>query len=302
MREHRLAVATAAAALALIVIGGLVHATGSSLACPDWPLCNGQVFPRMAGGVLFEYGHRIAALAVAVLTAVLAATVVRNRDDPVARRLALGAVALVGAQAALGAIAVVFGLPLAASVGHLAASMAFLALAVTLAFRLGPAAAESAPGRPRALAGIAAAGAYASIVLGAFVRHVGASLACRGAVLCDGSLWPGSGAARLHMAHRLWNWALAALVLAAAVRTLADPEAPRRARILAALAPVLLAGQGLLGIATVRSEASVPIVSLHLAVGALVLADLVALYLSLGPRRTAAAPAADGRAGALAPA
>src|SRR5437899_12790115 len=49
---------------ALVVLGGIVHNTGSSLACPDWPLCNGTAFPRMAGAVLIEHGHRLTALLV----------------------------------------------------------------------------------------------------------------------------------------------------------------------------------------------------------------------------------------------
>jgi heme A synthase len=42
----------------LIMLGNLVHNTGSSLACPDWPLCYGEVFPEMKGGVLYEHSHR----------------------------------------------------------------------------------------------------------------------------------------------------------------------------------------------------------------------------------------------------
>jgi heme A synthase len=284
MREYRFAVATAAAAFALIVIGGLVHPTGSSLSCPDWPLCNGEILPPMKGGIAYEQGHRMAALAVAVLTAVLAAFVVRRRTDPQSRRLAVGAVVLVGAEAAVGAIAVVYGLPLLASVSHLALSMAFLAVTVALAFRLGPAASAPAAPLPRLLPGLAVLAAFGSVVLGALVRHAGASLACDGAVLCGGAIWPDTGAAQLQMAHRLWNWALAALVAAAAVRTLRDRRAPRRARALAAAAPALLVLQGLLGIATVRTEVSVPVVSLHLAVASLVITDLVALFVALGPR------------------
>ncbi len=116
MREYRLAVATAAAALALTVIGGLVEAQGAALACPDWPLCNDRVLPDMTGAVLVEHGHRIVALAVAILTATLAALVVRSRADPGVRRLAMAAVTLVGLQAALGAITVVYALPVLARI------------------------------------------------------------------------------------------------------------------------------------------------------------------------------------------
>ncbi len=276
--------ATAASALALIVIGGLVHPTGSSLSCPDWPLCNGQVLPPMKGTVAYELAHRIAAFGVALMTAVLAALVVRHRADPRARRLAVGAVALVAAEAAVGAIAVVYRLPLLASVTHLALSMAFLAVTVALASRLGPPAPAPAAPRPRALPGVAAAAAFGSVVLGAFVRHAGAALACEGLVLCGGTIWPDSGVARLQMAHRLWNWMLAALVAATALRTVGDRASPRRARVLAAAAPALLVVQGLLGMATVGTAVSVPFVSLHLAVAALVIADLVALFTALSPR------------------
>src|SRR5262245_37032924 len=42
----------------LIVIGGIVHNTDSGMACPDWPLCYGEVFPEMKGHILYEHGHR----------------------------------------------------------------------------------------------------------------------------------------------------------------------------------------------------------------------------------------------------
>jgi len=67
-----LAIATAIATYLLILIGGLVHGTGSSLACPDWPTCYGTFMPKMEGGVLVEHSHRLAAGTVVILTLVLA--------------------------------------------------------------------------------------------------------------------------------------------------------------------------------------------------------------------------------------
>src|SRR5271170_6668394 len=69
---HRFAVLCAAATFALIFIGGLVTSTGFALAVPDWPLAYGHLIPRLVGGVRFEYGHRVAAGFVVILTIVLA--------------------------------------------------------------------------------------------------------------------------------------------------------------------------------------------------------------------------------------
>ena len=52
-------VVTALSIYVLIVLGGLVASTDSGLACPDWPLCNGQVLPSLTINVLIEFTHRV---------------------------------------------------------------------------------------------------------------------------------------------------------------------------------------------------------------------------------------------------
>jgi heme A synthase len=302
MREYRFAVATAAATFLLLVIGGLVHPTGSSLACPDWPLCNGMFFPPMRGGILYEHGHRLAALAVSVLTVALAVTVFRARREPLLRGLALAAVALVGVQASLGALTVVYRLPLLVSASHLATSMAFFSLVIFLAHRLRPGAA-TAPPIDRGLVGLSAAAVYAQIVLGALVRHTGSALACgTDLVLCEGVAWPAWGPAQLHVLHRLLGYAVAALILSAALRTwrLARGGPPVRRR-LALLGPVLAATQVTLGLLTVWSYVALPVVALHLAVGAALLANQLVLFLVLGPRGATATASTPAPAHRLAP-
>jgi heme A synthase len=290
MLEFRLARATAAATFALLVIGGMVHATGSSLACPDWPLCYGQFFPAMEGGVLFEHGHRLVALAVSVLTLALAVTVWRRRRETAVRVGALVALGLVLFQASLGALTVVWKLPLVVSSGHLATSMAFFSVLVWLTWRLAPSAEGSAeapaPAGVRALAGAATLATYLQIVLGALVRHTGSGLACgTTVVLCEGAAWPPGGPAQLVTLHRYAGVLVALLVLAAAFAALRS--GPRRARGAARIAPALVVVQVLLGAWTVWSMISVGVVSLHLAGGALLLADSLLLFLLLGPRPAA---------------
>ena len=138
MREYRLAIVTAVAALALVVIGGLVDPGSDALACPDWPLCRGEALPALTGRVLVEHGHRLVAFAVGALTLALAVLVYRRRSDRGLRRLAGGALGLVAAQAILGGVTVVFGLPVLARLGHLVLAMFFFAAVVHLALRLRP--------------------------------------------------------------------------------------------------------------------------------------------------------------------
>ena len=58
-----------------------VHATGSSLACPDWPLCYGSLLPEMKGGVAVEHSHRLAAGVVSLGTVFLAVLLTRRRKQ-----------------------------------------------------------------------------------------------------------------------------------------------------------------------------------------------------------------------------
>src|SRR5688500_8901790 len=101
MLEHRWAKLCAAATFALLVVGGTVNPTGSSLACPEPTLlCHGQLFPPMVGGVLYEHGHRLLAMTVGLFQIGLTLLLVRRR--PELRRLAWITLGMVVAQGALG--------------------------------------------------------------------------------------------------------------------------------------------------------------------------------------------------------
>jgi protoheme IX farnesyltransferase len=287
---HRLAVVTAVATYLLILIGGLVHGTGSSLACPDWPTCYGSFMPKMEGGVLVEHSHRLAAGSVVILTLVLATSLsLAGRRDALARRLRpFGwlAVVLVIVQALLGGITVLLRLPTPISTAHTATSLLFFMTVLYIAVRsrpervTPPAAAPPIVARAALIASVAV---YVQMVLGGLVRHSGAALACTDVPLCRGSLWPHAHPTVLIQAlHRLNAMAVACVVLTSAILSFRHARRPVT-RVLAVLAPALVGVQIWLGIRSVQSFLDLATVESHLAVATALLATLILTALTARP-------------------
>ena len=289
MRTRTLAATTALLTFVLIVLGGVVHGTGSSLACPDWPLCNGTAFPRMTGGVEFEHSHRLVALTVTVLVSLLALRARRAGGgmDARARRWAFAALGLVVVQASLGALTVVLRLPPAVSIAHLATSMCVLSSLVLLAVESDPPAPPVPDGaaRVRTWLGLAVLGAFAQIVLGAVVRHTGAALACTTVPWCSGAVWPDDALPRIQMLHR--GGALVAALLVSIGSRVAWARLPpgSGARRLALVPPAIVGAQIALGVAVIVGGAPLALVSIHLAAGTALLGSLVALWGRFRPVR-----------------
>jgi heme o synthase len=287
---YRFAVMTAAATYLLILIGGLVHGTGSSLACPDWPTCYGTFMPKMEGGVLVEHSHRLAAGTVVVLTLLLASLLTATRDPALRRLRPFGwlAVGLVFAQALLGGITVLLRLPTPISTAHTATSLLFFMTVLYIAVRSRPVspknlAKSAAPPVVSRLALIAAMAVYVQMVLGGLVRHSGAALACTDVPLCRGSLWPEAHPTVLIQAlHRLNAVAVGCLVLVSSIVTLRRASRPAL-RVLAVAAPVLVGIQIWLGIRSVQSFLDLATVESHLAVATALLATMMLTVLAARP-------------------
>ncbi len=230
-------------------------------------------------------------LLVAAGYAGFAFVIARARDTDA--RLAAGALAIVIFQGLLGGLTVLYRLPTLVLVMHLGTSMVFMSFAVLLALRLHEAAAR-APA-PRGLLWVTTAAVYLQIVLGATVRHTGAGLVCVDLPYCRGALWP-TGVhpmVHLHMAHRAFAFVVLGLVGACAVRIGRGSRGAVRA--LAWAGPALVVLQITLGVLTILTFKDLVPLTAHLLVGALLLADCVALLaLTRTLPKTVTAPAALG--------
>jgi heme a synthase len=275
MLEHRFAKLAAGATFLLLVIGGTVNPTGSSLACPEPTLvCHGQLFPPMVGGVLYEHGHRLAAMTVGFLQIALTVLLLRRTALRYLAWLLLGMVLV---QGALGAITVQYKLPWFVSTGHLLLGMTYFAMLIYTAFRTrrAPSALEldrhekqrAALGSARTWIVVAVGAVFVQLLLGALVRHHGAAMVCLGVPHCTmaGDWWPNTFVQHLHMIHRAFGVVVGVVTTIAAVQVYRHARSWPQLRLLALAAPLLVTLQIVLGIYTVLTLRSVPVAVGHFA-------------------------------------
>jgi cytochrome c oxidase assembly protein subunit 15 len=130
---NRFAIFVACATFFLIIAGALVTSNDAGLATPDWPLSNGQVFPKMVGNLFWEHGHRMVATTVGILTIVLLFYILRKEKRSWVRKLGIFALLAVIAQGLLGGLTVKLMLPLAVSAAHATLAQLFFCTTVSLA-------------------------------------------------------------------------------------------------------------------------------------------------------------------------
>lgn len=258
----------------LIVVGASVRVNGAGLACPDWPLCFGELLPPMDVGVAFEFGHRVLAGSVSLGFLAIAVALLRRRAHlPAALPAVIGvAAALLCAQVVLGGLTVLRLLAEWTVASHLLVGNLFLATLAAMTMLV-----RDPSGRgPRAhLTPVARGGAVMPIllvpvqlVLGGLVAGAGAGLACPSFPSCAGGAWFPSfvGVLGWVVAHRLVAWLLLGTALMATVLVWSDPVARRPAVALT----MALVAQAVVGVSNVLLRVPVELTLLHSAGAAVV--------------------------------
>jgi len=280
----RLGLLTSLSIFGLIVLGSIVRTTGSGLACPDWPLCQGRLIPPLQFNVMIEWAHRAVALAVSLLVFATAIWVMAHRD----LRARLGALVglmlgLLAAQVLLGALTVWKLLHPSVVSSHLAVALLLFStlLALTLVAEShsesAPAGSGEVPARPAFLLPVfllATTLTYAQAVLGGVVSSSHAALACPDWPTCNGEWFPSlQGLAGVHMLHRYGAYLVTAVVAFAAFQARLAQDPGVRAGAWLALGLNLL--QLVLGVSNVFLGAPTWLSAIHLATATAMLAMLV---------------------------
>ena len=289
--------------LLLLFLGSVVHATESSLACPDWPTCFGTMVPEMTGGVFWEHLHRLVAGGLLLMWS-LATWLTRREgaERPWIFKAALAGLGLLVVQSIFGGLTVLYRLPDLVSTTHLALALSFLVLAAVLASATSRAvdgADDPLPDRPspppfRTQGGLALRGwailtaglVFAQSVLGGLMRHMDAGMACPDAPLCLGQVVPPlvNAPITVHFLHRVLGMLVAVAVCALAYR-LYRSGLPYRERRWGPVAAALVLTQVGLGFASVLTVLAVVPVSLHTLVAASLLAVLAHVATVAEPAR-----------------
>ena len=324
-RFRRLLTATILATFALIVIGGVVRVSDSGLGCgaagsgtEGWPLCGGRVLPFLEESALIEFSHRAVASLLVILIAALAIQAFRRlRDHRWLVRGSIAAGVLVLSQAGLGGLTVEHGLRSALVAAHLGLAMVLLALLIALRGVAQPEASQPVDGSRalRATAAVTAALLLATIVAGGYVAGtegegtpnqplMGAHLACGDEFPgCLGKFMPFEYGrlVDIQLTHRalmyLTTIALLAMTAVALRRRALAPPAARARFTPFLIAPVLLAGQILLGAMNVWLGKHPGLIVAHLTLATVLWATVVyaassLLAVPVGAKRPAREPGA----------
>lgn len=314
------AVITAAVVFTLIVWGGIVHNTGSSLGCPDWPLCYGQLIVDTSGmpqgkanEIFWEHTHRFLGTVAGVGS--IALLFLLWKPLPQRRPLRWRAILLLDLivlQGVLGGITVLLRLPALVSTAHLALSLVVMGLLLNLVYQIRTPIAIAAQDRKllarmalsRYLIALAIVFVYAQTILGGLVRHTWSTMAAgfgwpAALIGIDSntreySLWPSYPPAQLNVLHRYVGIIVLAFVVIAFLRLRKVwAKSPEKPNLHLALAPiVLVAAQIVIGVMMLaywmaRFEGinwRILLQTLHLAVPTLILMILYWFMLTLSPR------------------
>jgi len=272
-RYRAVTLSSLVAAIAQVALGGVVRVTGSGDACPDWPLCHGQIIPPLDYHIWLEFTHRLAATAVGLL--VMASLVLAWRHLRASKPAILATAAstvLVVAAAILGGLTVLSELSWWTRLIHLGlAELTVAGLAV--AWLAGPpddrsdgpqSRDTSISTRDRSMAWAGLSGLLVTILFGSYMVGMNYGAACPSWPLCIGNQLPGGTPFVINMTHRYMVAIVAVLVLRTCFVAWRQGAARGQLRWLAALTAGFLVIEIGVGALTAWMGSTPFIASLHL--------------------------------------
>jgi heme a synthase len=307
---RRIALAGAALAAVVVVLGAWVRLTDAGLGCPDWPGCYGHAYPQVDHNfskALHEMVHRYVASTLGVIVVGLLIFAVWNRKDRGQPLLIVVFLfILVCLQGALGALTVTLLLKPLIVTAHLLGGLSTLAILwwLSLTPERRDLSAREVALRKFALGGLAVLAVQ--IALGGWTSSNYAAVACPDLPTCQQSWWPSmdfrdafvlwrgldidytggilTNPARIaiHVTHRI-GALVAGLSLILVGAACAARARNRRLRLIGGLLIFAVLLQIGIGVAMVHFAMPLPLATLHNAGAAFLVICSVTLLRTLWP-------------------
>jgi len=187
----------------LILWGNLVAGLGAGLACPDWPLCHGKLFPPFTPPIFLEHTHRVLALLTGI-GILIYGILLKPFFPPKKRWVPFLPFILLLIQSILGGVVVLQKLPIDLTVTHF--FLAFLIFSLIVYLDLEPQRKGTISPAGSVLIGLL----LIQVTLGALVRHSGGGLACPDFPTCLGFIIPPFHDEKIifHFTHRITGYLL----------------------------------------------------------------------------------------------
>jgi heme a synthase len=275
---RRLVWKIAFATLLLMAVGSATRVMNAGLACPDWPLCYGQLVPtaQMNLQVFLEWFHRLDAALIGLSTLLLVVWAWWKRQELPSWLLGVTifALTLILVQGGLGAFTVTELLRFDIVTAHLGTALLFFSTMLTIGTALLPAQLYNAPPAISSywVSLTAAICVYVQSLLGGLVGSSWALHKCLdNLALCQ-----------VMNSHLIGVIPATVVSVSAVFVVWRNSNLPLYYRHLAALTGGLLVAQILLGVATFKLHLQVePLTVTHQSIGAMLLGTLVMLTVNL---------------------
>lgn len=278
---RRLALVADLVAFAVVSLGSWTRINAAGLTCPDWPTCHGQLVPSLGGGTLWEWTHRLLALALAPLVIAIVVQAFRlRRESTLVAPAALIVAVLFAVQVGLGAATVDLDNTPYSVVLHWGTAMMLIASLLALAIFANEDLRRDAEGfrTDERLQGITSQVlllsltvlvTFVTMCIGAWVSSSGAGLACTTIPGCAGNVLVDTQGQIVQMLHRF----AAAATLLGATASCALVWARRTSapvRVATSVGVVLVFVQVILGLLNVALRLPTDLREVHAANAALV--------------------------------
>lgn len=264
----------------LIALGGIVRVTNSGLACPDWPLCHGELIPPLDLSTYIEYSHRLTTTIVTGLLLISTAVAwTRYRNLRRVRNLLALSIVFLGFQVMLGAVTVLNELPPHIVTAHLAiAELIFGSLILALVWVTKPDSLYNSYSRRLVYFVLfGSIGTFVILLSGSYIVGSGTGSSCPSWPFCGDGIIPSTSAGLVHMSHRILAGIYSVFMGYLCLLIYTNKHFPKTLRNISLFLSIALASQILTGAANPWSQFSPIFKSLHLSFSTVLWGGAVAL-------------------------